>query len=111
MNAEQFIVFQIVVLQRSREVKKAKDVRKRLTWRMDAWQQGKLSMLIQNTERTMESLLSAKQGGLTPKQRAKIFHRKMLRGDVRGVVIYLTDREKGGILQQTRRQVTRSRRF
>jgi hypothetical protein len=31
MNAERFIVFQIVVLQRSREVKKAKDVRKRLS--------------------------------------------------------------------------------
>jgi hypothetical protein len=101
MNAEQFIVFQIVVLQHSREVKKAKDVRKQLAWRMDAWQQGKFSMLVQNTERTMESLLSAKQGGLTPKQRAKIFHRKMLRGDVRCVVRYLTDREKGGILQPT----------
>jgi hypothetical protein len=71
MNAEWLIVFQIVVLHCSREVKKLKDMRKRLTWRMDAWQQGKLSMLIQNTERTMESLLSAKQGGLTPKQHAK----------------------------------------
>ena len=78
MNAERFIVFQIVVLQRSREVKKAKDVRKRLTWRMDAWQQGKFSMLVQNTERTMESLLSAKQGGLTNEQRAKVFHQRML---------------------------------
>jgi hypothetical protein len=28
LNAKRFIVFQIVVLQRSREVKKAKDVRK-----------------------------------------------------------------------------------
>jgi hypothetical protein len=43
---------------------------------MDAWQQGKFSMLVQNTEQTMKSLLStkAKQDGLTPKQRAKIFH-------------------------------------
>jgi hypothetical protein len=68
---------------------------------MDAWQQGKFCILVQNTEQTMESLLSAKQGGLTPKQCAKIFHRKMLRGDVRGAVIYLTSREKGGILQPT----------
>jgi hypothetical protein len=36
MNAERFIVFQIVVLQRLREVKKAKDVKKRLTWHMEA---------------------------------------------------------------------------
>jgi hypothetical protein len=65
-NAERFIVFLIVVLQRSREVKKAKDMRNRLTRSMDARQQGKFSMPVQNTERTMESLLSAKQGGLTP---------------------------------------------
>jgi hypothetical protein len=32
LNAEQFIVFQIVVLQHLQEVKRAKDVRKRLTW-------------------------------------------------------------------------------
>jgi hypothetical protein len=49
----------------------------------------------------MESLLSAKQGGLTPEQWAKMFHRKMLRGDVRSAVRYLTNREKGGILQPT----------
>jgi hypothetical protein len=83
----------------AREVKKAKDVEKRLTWCMDAWQQGKFSMLIQNTEQTMDSLLSAKQGRLTPVQLAKIFHQKMLRGDMRGAVRYLTDREKGGLLQ------------
>jgi hypothetical protein len=66
---------------------------------VEAWQQGKFSMLVQNTERTRESLLSAELGGLTPEQRAKIFHRNMLRGDVRGAVRYLTGREKGGILQ------------
>jgi hypothetical protein len=80
-------------------VKKAKDVRKQLAWRMDAWQQGKFPMLVQNTEQTMESLLSAKQDGLTPKQRAKIFNRKMLQGDVRHAVRDLTNREKEGILQ------------
>jgi hypothetical protein len=62
---------------------------------------GEFSMLVQNTEQTMESLLSANQDGLTPKQHAKIFHQKMLRGDVRGAVRYLTGREKGGILQPT----------
>jgi hypothetical protein len=47
----------------------------------------------------MDSFLSTKGGGeVTTEQHAKIFHRKMLRGDVRGAVRYLTDREKGGIL-------------
>jgi hypothetical protein len=57
---------------------------------MDAWQEGKFSMLLQITEQTMESLLSAKQGGLTSEQRAKIFHQKMMQGDMRVVVRYLT---------------------
>jgi hypothetical protein len=45
---------------------------------MNAWQGGgKFSILIQrNTEKTMESLFSAKQGGLTGEQHAKVFHRK-----------------------------------
>ena len=53
--AEKFIVFHIVVLQLSWEVKKSKDVRRRLARSMDAWEEAKFSMLVQNTERTMES--------------------------------------------------------
>jgi hypothetical protein len=59
-------------------------------------------MLVQDTERTLEIFLSTKRGGevtsLCTEQRAKIFHRKLLPGDVRGAVRYLTDSEKGGIL-------------
>jgi hypothetical protein len=47
----------------------------------------------------MVSLLSAQQGGLTPKQCTKIFHQKMLQGDVRGAIRCLNNREKGDILQ------------
>ena len=65
---------------------------------MDAGDAGKFAMLVQDTERTLTSLLTSKQGRLTTDQRARIFHRKMLRGDVRGAVRYLTDRGKGGIL-------------
>ena len=54
-------------------------------------------MLIQDTERCMSTYLSAKRGTLTAKQRAKIFHMKMLQGDVREAVRYLTDRSKGGV--------------
>ena len=57
-----------------------------------------MAMLVQDTERTMVANLSHKQGITTDKQKAKIFHRKMLCGDVRGAVRYLTEREKGGIL-------------
>ncbi len=33
-----------------------------------------------------------------PEQRTKTFHQKVLCGNLRGAVRYLTDREKGGIL-------------
>jgi hypothetical protein len=86
-------------MQRSRDVKQSKDIRKRISRRMDAWEESKFSMLVQDMEQAMKSFLSTKRRGeVTTEQRTKIFHRKMLRGDVRGTVRYLTDREKGGIL-------------
>jgi hypothetical protein len=38
------------------------------------------------------------QGGTTAEERAKIFHRKMLRGNAKGTVRLSTKREEGGIL-------------
>jgi hypothetical protein len=98
INAEQFIVFQMVMLQRSREVTGASAIRRRITRWLDAWKERKFDMLVQSTVRDMESYLSSKQRGVTKEQRAKIFHGKMLQGNVRGAVRYLTDREQGGIL-------------
>jgi hypothetical protein len=46
----------------------------------------------------MEANLSLRQGKTTEKQRAKIFHQKMLQGDVRDAGRYLTKPEKEGIL-------------
>jgi hypothetical protein len=97
-NSECFLMFQIVVLQQTREVTQARDIKKRLKWRMDAWDEGNFTMLVQTTERDMESFLSTKQRGQSVAQREKIFNRKMLRGDVRGAVKYLTDSEVGGLL-------------
>jgi len=96
-NSERPLVFSMVILQRTRNVRKSKDIKSRISKRLDAWEQGKFDMLVQETERDMKSLLSDKQRGTTFEQRAKIFHQKMLRGDVRGAVRYLTEREKGGV--------------
>jgi hypothetical protein len=74
MNAEKFIVFQIVIMQRSRDVKQAKDINKRISMPLDAWEEGKFKMLIQGMERDFESFLSTKQGNVTAEQRAKLFH-------------------------------------
>jgi hypothetical protein len=44
------MVFQMVILQCTSNVKKAKDVKNHLTWRMDAGGEGKFVMLIQMAE-------------------------------------------------------------
>jgi hypothetical protein len=93
-NAERFIVF--LVLQCTRDMRRSRDIRRRIAWQMDAWEEGKFAMLVQDTERTMAANLTHKQGITTEEQRAKTFHGKMLRGDVRGAVRCLTEREKGG---------------
>jgi hypothetical protein len=98
LNSEKFLVFQMVILQRTRDVKRSRDIRKRLSDRMDAWDEGRFPMLVQTTEGDMKANLSAKQGNTTPEQRVKIYNQKILRGGLRSGVRYLTNREKGGIL-------------
>jgi hypothetical protein len=83
INAKQFIVFQMVMLQRSRKVTRASAIRRIITRRLDAWRESKFDMLVQSTVGDMESYLSSKRGGVTGEQRAKIFHGKMMQGDVR----------------------------
>jgi hypothetical protein len=98
-NVERFLLFQMVVMQRTRDLtSRSRDIRKRLTRRMDAWEEGKCKMRVQSTKRDMQSYLSTKQKGQTEEQRAKVSNTKMLRGDVRGAVKSLTDTEVGGVL-------------
>jgi hypothetical protein len=91
-NLEGLIISQLAMLQCSREVKQSKDVRRRMTTRLNAWSEGKFEMLVQETERSLKTCLLSKQGNVSTEERAKIFNRKMLRGDVRGVVRHPTDR-------------------
>jgi hypothetical protein len=97
-NSEQFIVLQVVILQQSQDVKRSRDVRQRIAKRLGAWEKGQFTMLVEDTLRSMEAYLSHKQGTTTPEQRTKNFHQNVLRGNLRGAVRYLTEREKGGIL-------------
>jgi hypothetical protein len=65
---------------------------------MNAWDNGQSTMLVQDTEQTLLSFLTSKQGNISTEQRAKNFHRKMLRGEVRSAVRYLTGRQKGDVM-------------
>jgi hypothetical protein len=46
---ENFVVFQMCILQRTRNVKRARDIKKRILKRLDAWEAGKYTMLVQDT--------------------------------------------------------------
>jgi hypothetical protein len=96
-NSEKFLVYQMVILQRSKEVSGAGSIKRRLSKRMDAWEAGKLSMLVQDTEQTALAQLAKAQGTLTPEQRAKVYARLVLQGKLRAAVRWITEREKGGI--------------
>jgi hypothetical protein len=66
----------MVIMQCTSNVKKAKDIKNCLTWRMDAWKEGKFAMLVQTAERDMQQGLTKNQGGLSAEQWAKIFNAK-----------------------------------
>jgi hypothetical protein len=97
-NSERWIVFQVVILQCTREVKGAKDIKERLIRRMDDWKKGNFLQLVQETERDMKTYLTSKRNGLSHEQRAKIFNDKMMRGEIRSAVRFLTETEIGSVL-------------
>jgi hypothetical protein len=77
-NAERFIIFQMVILQRARGVSGSGAIRARIINRLDAWKRGEFLSLVQMTERDMKASLTSKQKGTTPEQRAKIFNQKLM---------------------------------
>ncbi|WP_288993061.1 hypothetical protein, partial [uncultured Marinobacter sp.] len=97
-NSERWIVFQMVILQCSRDVSGAKGIRDRLTRRMNDWRDGNFLALVQETERDMKTYLTSKRNGTTTEQRAKIFNQKMLRGELRSAVRFLTETEVGSVM-------------
>jgi hypothetical protein len=72
-NSEKFIVFTMVILQKSKLATKAGDIKRRISNRMDAWELKKYDMLVQDTHRTATAQLSKMQGKETEEQRGKTF--------------------------------------
>jgi hypothetical protein len=97
-NSEKFLLFTMVVFQRTPNVKRARDIKKRLSKRMDAWDSGKYAMLVEDTKREMQAALSTKQRGTTAAQQQSTYHHMFMQGKLRQAVRYLTDREKGIIM-------------
>lgn len=97
-NSERFIVFQAVILQRSGEVKKSKDIWRRIETRLRDWKLGKYDMLIQETVRTSIALVQKITRGETEASQVKTFTRMVLQGKIRQAVRFVTERGQGGAL-------------
>jgi len=77
-NSEHFLVYHLVILQRSPTVKSSSDIRRCLQWHMDAWDARQYSMLVQATEQDMQYFLTTHQHGTTSAQWHQTFHCKVL---------------------------------
>ena len=97
-NFEKVSVFIITILQREEGITLSKDIRRRIGNRLDACNTNKTKELVEDTKSTMASTLHVKHNNITPEKMAKIFKAKVLKGDVRGAIRFLTEREKGGVL-------------
>ena len=58
-NSERFIVFQTVTLQRARHVTASRDIRRRIEKRLNAWEAGRYTMLVEDTLRSSTQYLTA----------------------------------------------------
>jgi hypothetical protein len=96
-NSERPLIFAAVVLQSTPEVRQAKDVRKRLTQRMDLWAQGSFAALCDDTEAEVRSRTASPRPSDDESQ-ARAFHARVLSGRLRSAVRNITNREGGGVL-------------
>jgi hypothetical protein len=96
----------MVVLQRTRVVTRHESCgyQKRISDRLEVWGRGDFSSLVQMTERDMQAALTSKQKGTTHDQRVNIFNSKLLRGELKSAVRYITSGHRyniGGEAHQT----------
>ena len=98
-NLDWFIIFQTVILKRSRHVTASYTTRRMIEKRLDAWEAGRQGMLIEETLRTCAQYLTAAHREDHKEHREKNYHILVLRGNLRKAVRWITEREMGGVLQ------------
>jgi hypothetical protein len=89
-NSKRPLVFVAVVLQTTPGVKRARDIQKRLTHRMDLWYEGKFTALVDDTETEVQSRHSSHP---VPDEEdiARAYNKKVLSGRLRPVVRNMTN--------------------
>ena len=97
-NSERPLVFASVILQKTPGVRRAKDIRSRLTKRMDLWDKGCHIALVDDTELEVLQKVSATRPP-DDDTRARSYNARVLSGRLNSAVRTLTNRSGGGVLQ------------
>jgi hypothetical protein len=97
-NSEHPLVFVAVILQTTPGVRRSKDIRSRLTNRMDLWDQGQFKALVDDTE-TEVLRRDPSSGSQDDETRARSFNSRVLSGRLNSAVRALTNRAGGGVRQ------------
>ena len=98
-NSERFIIFQTVILQQAQHVTASQAIRWRVGKRLDAWEDGKHSMLVEDRLRSCGEYLTVARREETTEHLSQTYHRLVLRGKLRMAVRCITKWETGGVLQ------------
>ena len=98
-NSERPIIFAPIILRKTTGVYKARDIRTRITRRLNEWEKGNHAALVADT--IDEALSNIKSKTIPPEEsevRARVFNSLLLSGRVREAVRYSTNRDQTGIL-------------
>ena len=99
-NSEKVIVFMSVILQKSRDIKKSKDVKSLLERRMALWQNKEYDTVVKLAVFASNTYKYSQKKKKTPDQVARTFQRLLLQGKIRDATNYvLNSTRKGGKLE------------
>ena len=96
-NSEKFLVFPLVVLQRSLSITKSPDIKKRIAHRLALWKAGKYQLLVQETPKDLQNLQRIHRGNTTQAQRLQTYNRLLLQGELRRAIRFISDRDQATI--------------
>jgi len=96
--SEKLIVFVLVILHKVRGITSHSDIRRHTSHQLNRWEVGEYELLVQTTLKTLNFQLSFITMNKTEEEHFRAFHQKVLSGNLRGVVRYLTDKVGGIVL-------------
>ena len=102
--SERLFVFQVVLLQRDATVSKSADVHRLIARQLQLWEDSQFQVLLQETEHSDKSLGCLQHVSRELQQAhcahtSRVLHCLMIQGKVCAAVCWITEREKGGLLE------------